>query len=62
MLFRSNEIRMGDIIVEFNNKPVSSVDDLHKLLNEKVIGASSELGVLRGGHKTTIQVTPAEMR
>ena len=59
---RNNEIRMGDIIVEFNNKPVSSVDDLHKLLNEKVIGASSELGVLRGGHKTTIQVTPAEMR
>jgi S1-C subfamily serine protease len=48
--------------VEFNNAPVGSVDDLHKLLNEKVIGVNSELGVLRGGRKTAINVTPVEMR
>ena len=59
---RNSEIRIGDIIVEFNNKPVGSVDDLHKLLNEKVIAVNSELGVLRGGRKTAINVTPAEMR
>jgi S1-C subfamily serine protease len=59
---RNNEIRIGDIIVEFNKKPVSSVDDLHKLLNEKVIGLNSELGVLRGGRKTIINVTPVEMK
>jgi len=59
---RNHEIRMGDIIVEFNDKPVSSVDDLHKLLNEKVIGINSELGVLRGGRKTSITVTPGEMK
>ena len=58
----NNQIRVGDIIVEFNSNAVSSVDDLHKLLNEKVIGINSELGVLRGGRKTIIQVTPAEMR
>jgi len=59
---RNNEIRIGDIIVEFNNKPVSSVDDLHKLLNEKMIGVNAELGVLRGGRKTIIHVVPAEMK
>ena len=59
---RNNEIRIGDIIVEFNNKPVSSVDDLHKLLSEHVIGINLELGVLRGGRKTIIHVIPAEMK
>lgn len=57
----NNELRLGDIIVEFQNSSVSSLDDLHKLLNEKVIGVNSEIGVLRGGHKTVIRVTPAEM-
>ena len=59
---RNDEIRMGDIIVEFDNKPVGSVDDLHKLLNEGAININSELGVLRGGRKTVIHVTPAEMK
>jgi S1-C subfamily serine protease len=58
----NSEIKTGDIIVEFNNSPVSSVDDLHKLLNEKVIGINSELGILRGGRKVIIHVMPAEMR
>jgi S1-C subfamily serine protease len=58
---RNQEIRIGDIIVEFNNKPVSSVDDLHKLLNEKVIGINSELSVLRGGRKTVIKVVPGSL-
>ena len=57
----NNEIRIGDIIVEFNDKRVSSVDDLHKLLDEKVIGVKSEISVLRGGRKTTIQVIPGEL-
>jgi S1-C subfamily serine protease len=59
---RNQEIKVGDIIVEFNNKPVGSVDDLHKLLNEAIIGVSTEIGVLRGGRKTIIHAIPAEMR
>jgi len=58
----NREIRIGDIIVEFNNDPVSSVDDLHKLLNEKAIGVDSELGVLRGGRKTVIKTVPGEIK
>ena len=59
---RNHEIKIGDIIVEFNNKPVGSVDDLHKLLNESIIGINTEIGVLRGGRKTIIQAIPAEMK
>ena len=59
---RNQEIKVGDIVVEFNNKPVGSVDDLHKLLNEGMIGINTEIGVLRGGRKTMIHAIPAEMR
>jgi hypothetical protein len=41
---------------------VASVDDLHKLLNEGIIGINTEIGVLRGGRKTVIHAIPAEMR
>ena len=59
---RNHDIKIGDIIVEFNNKPVGSVDDLHKLLNERIIGINTEIGVLRGGRKTVIHAIPAEMK
>jgi S1-C subfamily serine protease len=56
----NSQIRNGDIIVAFNNHPVSSVDDLHKLLNEHTIGQKSNLTVLRGGRSVTLEVIPAE--
>lgn len=52
----NNELRTGDIIVEFNGSPVGTVDDLHKLLNQQTIGVKKLAGVLRGGHKTTVTV------
>lgn len=55
----NSELKTGDIIVEFNEHPVSSVDDLHKLLNEKTIGQRMALGVLRNGRKVIITVIPA---
>jgi S1-C subfamily serine protease len=58
----NSELRTGDIIVEFNERPVASVDDLHKLLNEKTIGQRTQLGVLRNGRKNLVSVIPAELR
>lgn len=58
----NNELRAGDIIVGFNGKSVSSVDDLHKQLNEQVIGYRSQLQVLRGGHAVYLTVIPGEMK
>ena len=57
----NNELRTGDIIVDFNGTPVGSTDDLHKLLSHEMIGVKKMLGVLRNGHKTTITVIPGMM-
>jgi S1-C subfamily serine protease len=59
---RNNEIRTGDIIVGFNGKGIGSVDELHKQLNEQVIGRAVGLEVLRNGRKITLSVMPGEMR
>jgi S1-C subfamily serine protease len=48
----NNQLHVGDIIVEFEGKPVSTVDTLHKYLNEEVVGKKTSLSVLRGGRKT----------
>jgi S1-C subfamily serine protease len=58
----NNEIRTGDIIVSFNGKTVSTVDELHQRLNAEVIGRKVELEVLRDGHKVTLKAIPAEMK
>ena len=58
----NQEILKGDIIVAFGGKAVGSVDELHKQLNQEVIGQSTALDVLRNGHKKTIRVVPAETK
>jgi S1-C subfamily serine protease len=58
----NNELRNGDIIVSFDNKPIGSVDDLHKQLNEKMIGQEAMVSVLRNGRKTDIRVIPGELK
>ena len=58
----NNEIKVGDIIVEFNRQPIGTVDDLHKQLNEKSMGHKAQMGVLRNGRKVFIEVVPAEMK
>ncbi len=58
----NNEIRVGDILVAFNENPVGSVDDLQRQLNEKAIGQQAMLTVLRNGRKSEINVIPGEIR
>jgi len=58
----NSQLRIGDIIVEFEGKPVATVDNLHKYLNEGVIGKKAAIGVLREGHKQIITVVPAELK
>jgi S1-C subfamily serine protease len=57
----NSEIKEGDIIVEFEGNPVSSIDNLHKYLNENVIGKRTSLGILRSGRKQIITVVPGEI-
>ena len=58
----NNQLRIGDIIVEFEGKPIATVDNLHKCLNEDAIGQRITLGILRGGRKQEVVVIPAELK
>lgn len=52
----------GDIIVQFEGKPVDSIDDLHKALDETTIGRQINLWVLRNGSLKNTTVTPGELK
>lgn len=54
-LFRS------DIIVGLNENPIQSVDDLHRLLDENMVGKVVDLAVLRNNIKIRVQVIPGEL-
>ena len=55
-------LRAGDILVQFEGKPVDSIDALHKGLDESSIGRNISLWVLRDGALTSMTAVPAEMR
>ncbi|NOT35669.1 MAG: trypsin-like serine protease [Candidatus Eisenbacteria bacterium] len=53
-------LREGDILVELATRPLTSVDDLHRMLGEGHIGSATELAYLRLGERRTSVVTPIE--
>lgn len=53
-------VREGDLIVGFGEWPVESLDDLHRLLTEAVIGTAVTLTLLRDGVRITVTATVAE--
>ena len=55
-------LREGDIILSLEGHPVAGVDDLHRLLTEVRVGASSLLAVLRGTEKLALSILPEEAR
>jgi len=55
-------IAIGDVILKMGGKPAGSMYDLHRMLDEQVIGKSTNLTVLRGGVPTELKVTPAEAK
>ncbi len=59
---QNQEIREGDIIVEFDGNPVATVDNLHKYLDEAAIGKMVSIGILRGGRKQTVHAIPGELK
>lgn len=53
-------IATGDVIVNFNQVAVGSVDELYLQLNEQVIGKTVEMDILKKGIKKTVQVILGE--
>jgi len=53
-------IKDGDIVVAFEDQPITTVDDMHRLLSEERIGSRARLSVLRRGQRIEVDVVPAE--
>jgi S1-C subfamily serine protease len=49
----------GDLIVAFDGKPTTGIDDLHRLLTEERAGRRTSLEVIRGSERHTLSVEPA---
>ncbi len=54
------KLEVGDVIVGFNEHPVASIADLHKLLLGREIGVRSELTVSRHTELLRLPITPRE--
>jgi S1-C subfamily serine protease len=55
-------LAMGDVIVKVDNRPITSLYDLHKLLTQEIIGNETKISLLRGEKLVELKVTPAEAR
>jgi S1-C subfamily serine protease len=53
-------LREGDVIIAFNEKPVGSIHELHKMLMAEQIGLQSQIEIIRHTEKLTLTITPAE--
>jgi S1-C subfamily serine protease len=56
------DLRAGDVIVQFEGKPMDSIDALHKALDEETIGRPVNLWVLRDGGLKRMTVVPGELK
>ncbi|HAD12379.1 MAG TPA: serine protease [Saprospirales bacterium] len=55
-------LRSGDVMLQFEGKPVDTIDALHKALDESSIGRNITLWVLRDGQLKSLVAVPMEMR
>ena len=53
-------LRTGDLIIAIGGKPVASVDDLHRFLNEWPVGAAVPLDVIRVTERLNLTIVPGE--
>lgn len=57
----NSSLQARDIIIKMNDLPISSIDDLHKLLNAQTIDKTVKLLVLRNGQATLVDIVPREL-
>ena len=52
----------SDVITAFDDEPVESVDDLHRVLTEDKIDKKARLTVMRMSEKFTLEIVPGELK
>ncbi len=57
---RESGLTMGDIIIAFDNQPVTDIDDLQRILAEREIGSKTQLSVIRRTEKLEFEIAPVE--
>jgi len=50
----------GDVIIEFSGKPISGIDDLHRMMIEECVGQNMEMKVVRRNEIVTLAIVPEE--
>jgi len=55
-------VQDGDVIVGYDDLPIASIDDLHRLLTDQKVGVKSNLTVIRQNEKLTLSITPEDSR
>jgi S1-C subfamily serine protease len=55
-------LKPGDLLVQFEGKPVDSIDLLHKALHEETIGRKVSIWFLRDGALKSLEVIPGELK
>jgi len=51
-------LAVGDLIVAYGESPVTSIDDLHRLLTEKEVGRKAAVTIVRQTEKFTLPIVP----
>lgn len=57
----NSDLRAGDVIVQFEGRPIDSIDALHKALDERTIGKTVRIWVIRDGALKSLDVTPGAL-
>ncbi|MBI3596310.1 MAG: trypsin-like peptidase domain-containing protein [Nitrospirae bacterium] len=52
----------GDVIIGYDGRPITGIDDLHKVLTENAVGAPAPLTILRRSEKITLDIVPEESK
>lgn len=53
-------LQEGDVIVQYDSQPVTSIDDLHRLLTDERIGRIASMTVLRRNETRILTIVPGE--
>ncbi|HEY0793807.1 MAG TPA: trypsin-like peptidase domain-containing protein [Chthoniobacterales bacterium] len=54
-------LQPGDVVIAFRERPITSIDDLHRLLVEEEIGRAAGLKLIRGTELLSLTITPQEL-
>lgn len=56
------ELRTGDLIIDYDQNKIESIDDLHKLLDEQSISKAAKIKVIRNRAILELVVIPTELQ